>query len=269
MHEASHGPADVRFLCPTGPRAIAPARPKVPASVPSAMDFRIISIGTLGAHPLWGERSPVRSGHATTVLVQSKGRNILVDPGLPAAAIVARLAERANLAAGDVTDVFLTSFNPDCRRGLAAFDDAEWWIGERERESVGVMMAQQLKTLMTRGDEVSAMGDASVRALLEADIALLRECQAAPEELAERVALFPMPGVTPGLCGLLLEGTRFTTVLCGDGIPTVEHLEQGKVLPSAGDPEAAKRSFEEAIEVADLLIPGRDNVVVNPTKRPF
>jgi glyoxylase-like metal-dependent hydrolase (beta-lactamase superfamily II) len=246
-----------------------------------SMDFRIISLGTLAANPLWGERTAVRTGHTTTVLIttgtKANTRHILVDPGLPGPAIVARLAERAHLEPADITDVFLTSFNPDARRGLASFERADWWIGEQERESVGVAMAQQLKLLATRQDNFGndrggvgeGVGGEGFKAILETDINILRKCNAAPEELAERVGLFPMPGVTPGLCGLLLEGSRFTTVICGDAIPTEEHLLQGKVLPSAADSEVAKRSFEEAIEVADLLVLGRDNVVVNPTKRPF
>jgi hypothetical protein len=44
------------------------------------MDFRIISIGTLAQHPLWGERTPVRTGHATTTLVRSGDRFILSIP---------------------------------------------------------------------------------------------------------------------------------------------------------------------------------------------
>ena len=83
------------------------------------MDFRIISIGCLAAHPLWNERGAVRTGHATTTLITSGKRRILVDPGLPPQALSARLSERAGISPQDVTDVFLTSFAPDVRRGLA------------------------------------------------------------------------------------------------------------------------------------------------------
>ena len=48
-----------------------------------------------------------------------------------------------------------------------------------------------------------------------------------------------------------------------------EHLTQGKVLPWAPDVTQARESFAEVIEIADLIILGRDNLVVNPTKRPF
>lgn len=229
------------------------------------MDVRIISIGALGAHPLRAERSPVRTGHATTTLIQAGKRRILIDPGLPAQVVAARLDERAGLRPSEITHVFLTSFNPELRRALASFDQATWWIGQVEREQIGVALVGMLH-------EASEKGDAKLKDMLELDVALLKRCEPAPDHLAddrgERVDLFPLPGVTPGLCGLVIAGARYTTVIAGDAIPTVEHLEQGKVL-AAGDVERARESFTEAVEIADLIIPGRDNIAVNPTKRPF
>ncbi len=226
------------------------------------MDFRIISIGCLDAHALWGEKEAVRSGHATTTLVRSRGRTILVDPGLPAPILEARLAERANLTPRDVTHVFLTCFRPDVRRGLAAFEDAVWWINGPEREGVGVALVEQLR-------KVNELDEPELSRALELDVAMLKRCEAAPDQLADGVSLFPLPGATPGMCGVLLADPRHTTLICGDAIPTMEHLEQGQVVRWAADAARAKASFAEAIEIADLLVLGRDNLVVNPVKRPF
>jgi glyoxylase-like metal-dependent hydrolase (beta-lactamase superfamily II) len=230
-----------------------------------SIELRIISIGTLAAHPLWGERAAQRTGHATTSLVRAPGRVILVDPGLPGPAIAARLAERSGIKPADVTDVFLTSFKPDTMRGIGAFEGADWWIHEAEREQVGVHLAQKLRDVAAVGDEEL---DAKLRATLEQDVAVLQKCRPAPDRLADGVALFPLTGLTPGMSGLLLE-SRWTTLICGDAVATVEHLERGQVLPGAFDVQAAQESFVEAVEIADLLVPGRDNLVVNPTKRPF
>lgn len=226
------------------------------------MDFRIISIGSLDAHPLWNERGPVRSGHATTTLVRAGDAVILVDPGLPASIIESRLAERANVKPTDITHVFLTCFRPDVRRGLELFDKAAWLICEAEREQVGVAMVHSLQRA-AEGDDPALM-----RAL-ERDVALLQRCAAAPDAIAPGVSPFPLPGVTPGMCGLLLAHPRFTVLVCGDAVPTSEHLEQGQVLRWAADVSAAQASFAEAVEIADLLILGRDNIAVNPVKRPF
>lgn len=230
------------------------------------MDLRVISIGAMSAHPLRGEKSPVRAGHATTSLVQVGGKKILIDPGLPEPAVAARLEERAGLRPRDVTHVFLTSFNPEARRGLLGFDHATWWIGQTERETIGA-------ALVAKVQEAAEEGDEQLQKLLQQDIAILQRCEVVPDHIADekgdRVDLFPLPGVTPGLCGLIVVTARMTTLVCGDAVATVEHLEQGKVLPVVSDVDKARESFAEAIEIADMLVLGRDNVVVNPTKRPF
>lgn len=230
------------------------------------MDIRVISIGALSSHPLRGEGPGVRVGHGTTVLVRAGKRTILIDPALPASMLTARLEERAGVRAAEVTHVFLTSFNPELRRGLRAFDHAAWWISEREREAVGAPMAGALVRASEAGD--SAAGSA-----LADEVAILRRFEAAPDSLAtdrgDRVDLFPLPGVTPGHCGLIVAGARHTLVIAGDAVPTIEHLEQGQVLQESADVAQARESFAEALEIADLIIPGRDNLVVNPTKRVF
>jgi glyoxylase-like metal-dependent hydrolase (beta-lactamase superfamily II) len=232
------------------------------------MDVRIISIGALAAHPLRGERGSVRTGHGTTTLVQLDKKKILIDPSLPPAVLGPRLEERAGLKPQEITHVFLTSFNPELRRGLLAFEKATWWIHEDEREQIGAAMAAKLH-------EAAEEGDKTLREALELEVAILRRCQPAPDSLAAerggsggKVDLFPLPGVTPGLCGLLVTTPRAGILICGDAVPTVEHLEEGKVL-AAADLDKAQASFTEAIEIADLLILGRDNIAINPTKRPF
>ncbi len=232
------------------------------------MNVRIISIGAMSANPLWNERAGARTGHTTTTLVESGDRRILVDPGLPAPALLARLAERANLSPADVTDVFLTSFHPETRRALGAFEKARWLVSSTERETVGVTLAQQLRRLAEQTSEADTEARSLVQTL-EGEVALLQRCEPAEDSIAPNVDLFPLPGLTPGLCGLLIEGERFTTLVCGDAIPTEQHLLEGKVLPGAADLDQARDSFQDAVEVADMLVLGRDNIVVNPTKRPF
>lgn len=226
------------------------------------LDVRVISIGTLSEHPLWNERSPVRTGHATTTLVRAGTKVVLVDPALPAPALTARLYERANIGPNAVTDVFLTSFRPDVRRAIRAFDRAAWWLHHDEREAIGVPLAQRLF-------EANDAGDEELAETLEREVEILRRTKPAPQTIADHVDIFPLPGVTPGMCGLLVAHSRHTALICGDAVPTVEHLEAGKVLPDCADVDKARASFAEAIEIADLLVLGRDNIVVNPTKRPF
>ncbi|MGP1309823.1 MAG: MBL fold metallo-hydrolase [Phycisphaerales bacterium] len=233
-----------------------------PHSSASDLDARVVSIGTLDANPFWNERAPVRTGHATTTLIRSGDKVILVDPGLPAPALVARLHERSGLRPGAITHIFLTSFHPHTRRALSAFPDATWWVSEAEREAVGVPLATALRGAMDEGDHDTVEA-------LKQDVAMLQRCAPAPDELADRVSLFPLPGVTPGTTGVLVAQAQHTLLLAGDAIPTFEHLAQGQAPKGAMDVDRARESLVEAIEIADLIIPGRDNLVINPVKRPF
>ncbi len=221
------------------------------------MNYRIISIGTLSTHEHWPAGQAARSPHATTTLVRSGDKVILVDPGLPGQIIAARLSERSGLKPTDVTDVFLTNFRPAHRGGLEAFGHADWWVSENERERIG-------RSLLARFDQED---DNAIRRMLESEIALLKRCKAAPDQLAPHVDLFPLPGYTPGTCGLLLAHPTATTVIAGDAVATVEHLERGQVLKGSFDIEAAQESLVEVIEIADYVVPGHDNVVLNPARR--
>lgn len=237
------------------------------------MDIRLVSLGALAANPLWDEHAPVRTGHATTTLISTGTRRILIDPGLPEVVLSARLHERTGLKPTDITDVFLTCFKPDMTRGLRLFDHAKWWIHEAEREAVGQVLAETLRRAAKHGESgISNQGlhdDPDPLQMLQQRVALLRACRPAPDRLGDRVDLFPLPGATPGLCGLLVAAPTHTLLICSDAIPDGEHLAKGRVLDDSADVGIARGSFAEAVEVADLFICGRDGLVVNPTKRPF
>ena len=230
----------------------------MPSSFP---EYRVISIGTFAAHPLWNEKTPVRTGHATTTLISiGDDLHILVDPGLPAPALVARMSERTQVRPEQVTHVFLTSLEQDRRRGLRAFEHAKWLTHEPEREAA-------LAGYTGTRDEAREAGDHELVKLAEQEIAIVERCEIAPDSLAPNVDLFPLPGVTAGTCGLLISLPGSTVLVCGDAVASVEHLEQAKVLPDCVSISQAQDSFKEAVEIADVLILGRDNMVLNPVRR--
>ncbi len=223
-------------------------------------DYRVISIGSLSHNPFWDEKAPVRPPHATTTLIVSDDRYIIVDPALPAEILIPRLKERAGIESDKITDVFLTNFRPAHRHGLAAFTKATWWISEAEREAIGLNLIDQHE----KNSE-----DESVAEILRNEIALLNKCKAAPDKLADHVDLFPLPGFTPGTCGLLLTLPGVTILVAGDAISTSEHLSQGRVQQGPYDLDRARQSFAEAIEIADWIIPAHDNILPNITRRQF
>lgn len=222
--------------------------------------FRVISIGTMAHNPLWGERGEVRPAHATTTLLEAGDARILVDPSLPEQILVPRLFERSGLRPEAITHVFLTSFHPMRRRGLAAFDDAQWLVGELEREAIGAQLVGKFQ-------EAEEAGDGELAKSLRAEVALLQRCKAAPDRLADGIDLFPLPGVTPGTCGLLLPMPAVTVLVAGDAVATQDHLAAGKVISPVFNLEQAQESFREAVEIADMVVCGRDNAVLNPARR--
>ena len=216
------------------------------------VEYCLISSGTLSRNRLWGEGARVRTAHATTTLVKGEGRLILVDPSLPAAVLAARFNERTGKHPKDVTDVFCTTLRPDHRRGIDAFGDAAWWTHEPELEAY----RDRLKEM---SDSASRL-DADDKATLDADLDLLRRFRPAGEKFTDQIHLYPLPGPSPGSAGLLLTPATTTILIAGDAALTAEHVLRGQVWEGCFDTEAAKESLRDMLQVADVLIPGHDNV---------
>jgi glyoxylase-like metal-dependent hydrolase (beta-lactamase superfamily II) len=221
----------------------------------SSVRVDIISIGTLDRNRLWGETESLRTAHATTTLVRSGARHVLIDPGLPAPALAARLYERTGLTADKIETVFLTSFRPEHRAGLGLFKNAKWLIHEIEQQSA----AQTLTRLIDEAPEE----DDDRRAMQE-ELALLERMSTPEDRLADYIDLFPLFGVTQGNCGLLVAAPTSTILIAGDAVPTQDHFLAGQVLPDASDIRTAQESLQEVYEIADLIVPGHDNLFMNP-----
>src|SRR3954466_14630108 len=134
----------------------------------------IISIGALDRNRLWGETTAVRTPHATTTLVRTSNRTILIDPGLPAGALGARLHERTGLRPEQIDTVFLTSFRPEHRAGLSIFQNAKWLIHEIEQQWAG----QMLKRLIA-----DAPAEDHDRKLMQEELALLNKLSSPEDRL--------------------------------------------------------------------------------------
>jgi len=220
-------------------------------------DVRVISVGTLAANPLWNERTPVRTGYATTTLVQGPRANIIVNPGLPAQILAARLSERTPLKPEDVTHVFVTAFSTDHLRGTELFPRAVRLVHAAEHAAAAQAIRFDTEEATRSGN------DEDLRRIAELS-ELLGRFEPFEDAIAPGVDLFPLPGVTPGTCGIIVAQPRTTVVIAGDAVATIDHLEQGQVLSGCHDLEQARESLREVIEIADVIIPGRDGLTVNP-----
>jgi glyoxylase-like metal-dependent hydrolase (beta-lactamase superfamily II) len=219
------------------------------------MRFDIISIGTLSRNRLWNETQAVRTPHATTTLVRIGKRHLLVDPALPAAALGARLFERTGVRPEQIDTVFLTNFRPAHRAGLSLFSRAKVLIHENEQQAA----QQHLERMIQQVPEEDID-----RRVLEQELELLQTLHAAEDKPAPGVDLFPLFGYTPGNCGLLLAMPTVTVVIAGDAVVTQEHFLAGQALPDSYDIAAAHAALAEVYEIADLIVPGHDNIFLNP-----
>jgi glyoxylase-like metal-dependent hydrolase (beta-lactamase superfamily II) len=220
------------------------------------MEYSVISIGTLSHNRLWGETAAVRTAHATTSLVVDSKRTILVDPSLPGPALAARFNERTGQRLDQVTDVFCTTLRPVHRRSITALPQATWWCNELELATY----REHLKGLMSSAERISP----DDRAAVEADLRLLERFKPAPDKFTAQVHLYPLLGPSPGSSGLLLALATQTIVIAGDAALTATHVERGQVWEGCADTESAMESLEDLLEVADVIIPGHDNIMLAP-----
>jgi glyoxylase-like metal-dependent hydrolase (beta-lactamase superfamily II) len=215
----------------------------------------IISIGTLSRNRLWNESAAVRTPHATTTLIRVGKRSVLVDPGLPAQALGARLYERTGMTPDQIDTVFLTNAHPAHRGGLSLFTKAKVLIHELEQ----LASVAQLQRMIDGAPEEDID-----RAVMQRELQLVSSFKIAEDKLADHVDLFPLFGYTAGTCGLLVTTALTSTLIAGDAVPTLDHFLAGQVLPESFDIKAAQESMAEVYEIADLVVPGHDNLFVNP-----
>lgn len=207
-----------------------------------------MSIGTLSCNQFWGETGKIRASHATTSLIRTGDDCILVDPSLPAEILQPRLTEHTGLTSDQITAVFLTNFRPVHRRGLELFPEVPWYLSGQERS----MLMAEFERMAETDQPTSSYSEAI------ADLELLRRTEVAPDQLGANVDLFPSPGATPGSCALLVAGLK-TIIVAGDAVLTGDHLDHGRVFDRCVDPEQAKESLAEIIEIADVVVPGHGN----------
>ena len=154
-----------------------------------------------------------------------------------------------------IDTVFLTNFRPAHRGGLSLFDHAKVYLHENEPAPIRQRFEELLNEL-PEGDEDHDR--------VVAELALLDSMLPAPDALAPGIDLFPLFGFTAGTTGLLLAQPTMTVLIAGDAVATQDHFLAAQVLPDPYDLKAAKESLQEVYDIADVIVPGHDNVFLNP-----
>jgi glyoxylase-like metal-dependent hydrolase (beta-lactamase superfamily II) len=203
----------------------------------------VLAIGALARNKYWNEKAPVRQEYATATLVRAGKMVLVVDPGWPAEVLRSALFYRAGLEPRAVTHVFLTHWDSRHLAGLGLFEEAVWWAYEEEL----------------------AYAEAEARDE-PADLARARErVRPVPEKLAPGVDVFPTFGPSPGHTSLLVYSATETAVIAGDLVLTRDHFEHADLGEAPWDLVKARESFQEVAEIADLIVPGHDNLFVRRT----
>ena len=159
------------------------------------------------------------------------------------------------LAPASIDTVFLTNFRPSHRAGLALFPHAKVFLHESEQNAVSQHLMRMLE---------EAPPDDLDRKIFQQELKLLESTRAPEDKLADQVDLFPLFGYTPGTCGLLITATTSTILIAGDAVPTIDHFLAGQALPDTWDIQQAHEAMREVYEIADLIVPGHDNIFPNP-----
>ena len=198
----------------------------------------VLAIGTLSKNRFWNEKASVRQEMATCTLVRGDNVTLVVDPGWPPEVLQAVIYYRAGLKAEDITHVFLTHVDPAHLVGISLFAKAKWLAHSEE-----IIYA---KAEMLEDDTMAG---------------IIRKLRKAPDKIAPGIEIFPTPGHSPGHCSLMVNSPVTTTVIAGDVVLTRDYMENGDLGPTLYDRERGEESFREVIEIADLIIPGHDNIL--------
>jgi glyoxylase-like metal-dependent hydrolase (beta-lactamase superfamily II) len=199
----------------------------------------VLAIGSLAKNKYWDEKTPARKEYSTATLVRSGRLMLVVDPGWPAEVMDSALYYRAGLKPGQVTQVFLTHFDASHYMGIGLFEKARWLMYDEE----------------IRFADAETAADAPARAILS-------RIQPAPEKFAPGVDLFPTFGHTPGHSSLLAYTALESIVVGGDVVLSQDHFEHSDLGDQPWDLEKARVSFQDVLEIADLIVPGHDNLFV-------
>ncbi len=202
----------------------------------------ILTIGRLSRNKFWGESDArgYRSPRCTCTLLRVGKRTIIVDPSCPPDEMVRVLDERTGLEPAAVDTVFLTHFHGDHRYGIEAFPHARWMMAADE----------------TLDWDRRLPADSPDRAIL----ARMQSPGGGP---APGVMCIATPGHTRSHTSLLFTSEDMRIVIAADAAMTRDFFLSRDYYFNTENPTAAVASMEEIATMADVIVPGHDNVFLN------
>jgi glyoxylase-like metal-dependent hydrolase (beta-lactamase superfamily II) len=221
--------------------ADAPARAVLSASAKGKRKSKVrrwdvITLGNLSRNRYWneGDDRGVRSAICTCTVIQGAGFRLMVDPSLTKAEqMTAELDRRTGLKLHDIDVVFITHEHADHWFGLAHFPEAKW------------LAAPEVATALNKPGK------------------LPKRVEPATGKLFDAVEVIATPGHTLSHHSLRFDCDNVSVVVAGDAVATQDFWRERRGYFNCVDFELSTVSMNMIAGLADIVVPGHDNLFLN------
>ena len=200
--------------------------------------FTQLNIGCLSRNRYWGEEN----GHAypgarcSSVLLESEGKLILVDPGVGYNEMKILLDERCGKKIEEIDGVFFTHLHGDHRVDALKYEHTPLYAN-----------ALEIQELRLSGEEKE----------------LIRRLQPADEIPFTGIKPVLLPGHTKGCTGLSFESRYGRALVAGDSVMTEDFFVQETGYFNSWDFEVTAETIQAIKREYRLIIPGHDIFFIN------
>jgi glyoxylase-like metal-dependent hydrolase (beta-lactamase superfamily II) len=195
----------------------------------------IVTIGNISRNRYWGESEEValRPSWCTSTLIRCGDARLLVDPPHEDAALMAaELDRRTGLKFDGVNLIFVTHAHADHHYGAKHFAGARW------------------------------LAAPDVAAALNASGRYPRPFEPAPARLCDAIDVIHTPGHTLDHHSLRFDCDGLSVVIAGDAVMTRDFWDDRRGYRNSVDFGMASRTIEQLARIADVVVPGHDNVLL-------
>jgi glyoxylase-like metal-dependent hydrolase (beta-lactamase superfamily II) len=196
----------------------------------------IVTIGNLSRNRYWGEsdEKPLRRAICTCTVISGNSFNLLVDPSLEDYSMMfEELNRRTGLTPEKIDTVFITHQHSDHVAGLKHFENAKW------------------------------LAASSVASGLNKTGILKKRIEPSGNILFNSIEVLPSPGHTDDHHILRFDCQGMSVVIAGDSVPTRDFWKEKRGYYNAVDFDQSRKTMEHIESIADIIVPGHDNMFFN------
>lgn len=196
----------------------------------------IVTIGNLSRNRYWGESDdkPIRRAICTCTVISGDSFNLLVDPSLEDFSMMfEELNRRTGLTPEKIDTVFITHQHSDHLAGLKHFENAKWLAASAVAS--GINKTGNLKKIIEPSEDI----------------------------LFDTIEVLPSPGHTDDHHILRFDCQGMSVVIAGDSVPTKDFWKEKRGYFNAVDFNQSRKTMEHIESIADIIVPGHDNMFFN------